>query len=255
MRAWLFSDLHLEYGRKFKPAVPTDADMLICAGDILVKGIAPSIQWLGSILPRTLPIVFVAGNHEYWRSSMTDALSAGRDAARQFPNIHLLENEAVDIEDVHFVGGTLWTDFRLRGLDAEVEMWRASELMRDYKKIKWSKIPYSKFKPIHAFRAHMETRRFIEAELKRSSGRKTVVVTHHAPSIRSIPIEDRHDPVTAAYASDLEQSILTGRPTVWVHGHVHKRSDYAIGATRIVCNPLGYPGEFTGFGRALTIEI
>jgi Icc-related predicted phosphoesterase len=30
---------------------------------------------------------------------------------------------------------------------------------------------------------------------------------------------------------------------LWVHGHIHDRSAYTIGATRVICNPAGYDGR------------
>ena len=32
-------------------------------------------------------------------------------------------------------------------------------------------------------------------------------------------------------------------PKLIVHGHTHRRMDYMLGDTRVICNPRGYPGE------------
>ncbi len=190
--------------------------------------------------------MFVAGNHEFYNSSINESLlEAGR--ASGFQKLHFLENEAVEIDGVAFLGGTLWSDFRLFGANPEVAMSYARSGMNDYKKIKLSKVPFQKFKPMDAYRKHVETRDFIAAELRRRAGQKTVVVTHHAPSPRSVDSWFRHDPLSACYASDLEDLICETAPTLWAHGHVHRRNDYMIGSTRIVSNARGYPGEGTGF--------
>lgn len=127
--------------------------------------------------------------------------------------------------------------------------------MNDYRKIKFSKLPYQKFKPIHAYRKHHESRAFLKSALEEATNCKTVVLTHHAPSPRSIPPEFRGDPLSACYASDLEDLIVEGQPALWVHGHVHKRVDYRIGETRVLANPRGYPGERTAFDPGLVAEI
>lgn len=254
MRIWIVSDLHLEFGWPFKETPPDNVDVLICAGDVLTKGVVPSIDWLAKFAP-DLPVVFVSGNHEFYAACLQSGILEAREAARFHPHVHFLENDAVEIGGVRFIGGTLWTDFRLFGRNPGVSMSYAESGMNDFKKIKFSKAPYRKFKPIHAYRKHIETRDFIAADLRKRTRLKTVVVTHHAPSPRAITLGFRHDPLSACYASDLEDLIMEAGPTLWVHGHVHHRNDYIIGSTRVVSNSRGYPGEGTGFDPALVLEV
>ncbi len=255
MRVWVISDLHLEFGVPFVRPASLEADVLVCAGDLLTKGVAPSIKWLANNICASLPVIFVAGNHEFYGGAVQEGLRDARELADRYPNIHLLENNAVDIEDVRFIGGTLWTDFRVLGGDPHLAMTAAQSGMNDYRKIKYAKIPYRKFRPIHAYRKYMETRTFVASELGKARGRKTVVVTHHAPSIRSIPTEFRNDPLAACYASDLESLIIEEQPDLWVHGHIHHRNDYFLGGSRIVSNSRGYPSKGPIFDPAFTVEI
>lgn len=254
MRIWIVSDLHLEFQWPFEESRPYNVDVLVCAGDVLIKGVVPSIKWLAKFAP-DIPVVFVAGNHEFYHACLQSGIPDAREAAGCHPNLHFLENDAIDIGDVRFVGGTLWTDFRLFGRRPEVNMSYAQHGMNDFKKIKFSKTPYCRFKPIHAYRQHVETRNYIATELRENMGRKTVVVTHHAPSPRSIEPAFRHDPLSACYASDLEDLIHDTSPSLWVHGHIHHRNDYVLGGTRVVSNARGYPGEGTGFDPCLVIEV
>jgi len=255
MKLWIISDIHLEFGQPFLHSPPENVDVLVCAGDVGTKGIVPSIQWLADAYAHTLPVIFVPGNHEFYSASVEESIRDARKFAADFSNIHFLENDAVEIGGVRFVGGTLWSDFRLFGRKPEVCMSYAASGMNDFKKIKFSKSPYLKFKPIHAYRKHVETRNYIASELRERSGLKTVVVTHHAPSPRSVPAEFRHDPLSACYASDLEDLIYKTKPALWVHGHVHHRNDYMVDSTRVVSNAGGYPGESTGFEPGLVIEV
>jgi Icc-related predicted phosphoesterase len=82
-------------------------------------------------------------------------------------------------------------------------------------------------------------------------------MTHHAPSRRSVSAAFSADPISAAYASDLEPLIERMQPQLWVHGHIHSSSDYLIGATRVICNPRGYvPMQLNSdFDPALVIEL
>ncbi|MBX5131257.1 phosphatase [Rhizobium lentis] len=254
MRIWIVSDLHLEFGWPLEETPPDNIDVIVCAGDVLTKGVVPSIDWLAKFAP-DIPVVFVAGNHEYYGACLQSGILDARKAAQGHSNLHFLENDAIDIGDVRFVGGTLWSDFRLFGRKPEVCMSYAASGMNDFKKIKFSKSPYLKFTPMHAYRKHVETRDYIAAELRENAGRKTVVITHHAPSPRSIEPAFRHDPLSACYASDLEDLIHETKPALWVHGHLHHRNDYVVGDTRVVSNARGYPGESTGFEPGLVIEV
>lgn len=255
MKLWIISDLHLEFGQPFDRQPPPEADVMVCAGDMLTRGIVPSIEWLAANIPSSMPVVYTAGNHEYFGASVQESIRDARLLRDRYPHIHFLENEAVEIGDIRFVGATLWTDFRLNGGDPELATAVAQSGMNDYKKIKYSKLPYQKFKPVHAYRKHHESCAFLKTALEEPSTRKTVVLSHHAPSLKSIPPEFKADPMSACYASDLEDLIVEGRPDVWVHGHVHQKADYRIGETRVIANPRGYPGERTTFDPQLIIEI
>lgn len=255
MKAWVISDLHLEFGNAFSEPTPADVDILICAGDVLTRGIVPSIEWLAANVASSIPAVFVAGNHEYYRAAVQESIKAARSLRDRYPHIHFLENGAVEIGGVRFIGGTLWTDFRVLGGDPAFAMIAAETGMNDYRKIKFSKQPYRRFKPIHAYRMHQETRAFLGSELTENASRRTVVISHHAPSFKSIQQEFRGDPLSACYASDLENLVRESAPQLWVHGHVHRRVDYVVGQTRVISNPRGYPGERSGFDPGLVVEI
>lgn len=126
--------------------------------------------------------------------------------------------------------------------------------MNDYRKISFSKQPFRKFKPIHSFRMHQETRSFLTLALAQAGDRKTVVITHHAPSRSSIPSEFNGDPLSARYASDLEGLVGETKPAIWVHGHIHTPVDYLLGETRVISNPRGYPVERSSFDAGLVID-
>jgi len=255
MRIWVFSDIHLEFGKPFNVMPPSDIDVIVCAGDVIDKGAVPSIEWLSAFAGPDVPVIFVAGNHEFYRSFLVESIADGNALRDRYPNIHLLDDRDVVVDDVLFAGATLWTDFRLFGRNPEVAMWAAEKGMNDYKRINLSKKPFRKFKPIHAYRRHDASVKFLSESLARTDVRKKVVVTHHAPSERSISHFFRDDPVAPCYASDLDVFIRETEPELWIHGHVHQRFDYTLGFTRIICNPRGYPGEATGFDPDLVVEI
>ena len=86
--------------------------------------------------------------------------------------------------------------------------------------------------------------------------KRTIIVTHHAPSALSLPEKFRAESISCAYASQLDEFIRRYQPPLWIHGHIHHSSDYYIGSTRVVSNPQSYPGDLNqGFDPVLIIEI
>ncbi|MBB2789236.1 UNVERIFIED_ORG: Icc-related predicted phosphoesterase [Rhizobium esperanzae] len=255
MKIWIFSDLHLEMGGSRDLDVPA-ADLCLCAGDILDRGPAASIRFLGEVVAPFMPVILVPGNHEYYRSSLVEGFAAGVEQAMKYDRVTILDGGAVDINGIHVVGATLWTDFALFG-DDRLAMFDASQALNDYRKIKLSKQPFRRFTTHEARDRHFRARAAIETCLTASSEFPTVVVTHHAPSVLSVSHEYLNDPLTASFASNLERLILRHQPRLWVHGHLHNPSDYYIGRTRVVCNPRGYPGEpqVRSFNTCLVIDV
>ncbi len=256
MKLWIISDLHLEFAEPFLQPPPDGVDVIVCAGDVAIKGIVNGLRWLAKTFARQIPVVVVAGNHDFYSASIEESIREAREYASDLPNLHFLENDACEIAGVRFVGGTLWTDFRLYGRNPTVAMSYAQSGMNDFKKIKLSKRPFRKFRPLDAYQKHIETRNFIETELRENARTETtVVVTHHAPSPRSIALGFRHDPLSSCYASDMEDLLREVGPSLWVHGHLHHRNDYVLGNTRVVSNARGYPQEATGFDLSLVVEV
>lgn len=257
MKLWVFSDLHLEIAPLKEPLKVPSADVCVVAGDVTNKGILPSIDWLVEHIGRHMPVVFVAGNHEFYKSFMSSNIAAASKIGSE-SGVHFLENSCVTIKDVVFCGATLWTDFGLFGLEwRELAMRRVKVAMNDYRLINLQKRPYLGLKPVHTYRKHIESLRFLERCLLHYQGKEIVVVTHHAPSIRSVESKYRDDIITTAFASNLDELIETMQPALWVHGHVHHHVDYVIGRTRVVANPKGYPGEasFRKFNTNWIIEV
>lgn len=265
MKLLILSDLHLEQ-RAFSAShagqgIDEHADLVILAGDIHegVKG----LRWARETFPDK-PVLYVAGNHEFYGQNWSQNLDAMREAARTH-DIAFLETDGVDIGGVRLLGCSLWTDFELFGLDRKSDALRAAKAtMNDYQWIKFTRTPEfywarsSKLLPELTVRRHQGCVEWLEMNLNRGEPAKTVVITHHAPHPRSIPAHFERDLVSAAYASDLSR--LMGKATLWIHGHMHESADYSVGGTRVVCNPRGYldwSGDFENlqFNPSLTIEV
>ena len=251
MRLLVLADLHTEFAPFDPPEVA--ADLVLLAGDIDV-GLA-GIERARAAFGDT-PIVYVAGNHEFYRHSFPDLIDELRDAGSRL-DVDFLENEVVVHEGVRFLGCTLWSDFELfgPGEDALRCMQAAGSRMTDYSLIR---VPptYRQLTPADTRAAHRVSREFLEKELSAGFPGKTVVVTHSAPSRRSVPARFRDDPLSAAFASDLESLVRGSKADVWVHGHTHHSVSYCLGATRVVSNQRGYPKEDPGaYDPALVLDV
>jgi hypothetical protein len=111
------------------------------------------------------------------------------------------------------------------------------------------------FRPQDAARRHSESVAWLKTELSKVDPTRTIAVTHHAPSPRSIPAPYADDPLSAAFASDLEPFIESSGIPLWIHGHTHFNVDYTVGSTRILTNQCGYPGQrVAGFDAGLVME-
>lgn len=240
MKIQFLSDLHIEFAPFDYPSC--DSDVVVLAGDIHTKH--QGVQWaLDNIQDK--PVIYVLGNHEFYGKTYPKLIGELKNLARG-SNVHVLENEVVTIDGVNFFGCTLWTDFEIFG-DPRIAGYHCQQRMTDYKKIK--KLPgYSKIRSLDTAIYHRHSVEWLGAALAVRQNEVNVVVTHHAPSKRSAPEHYWEDLTLAAYVSDMEAFIAAHQPAMWIHGHLHKSSDYTVGKTRVLCNPKGYPGEqHTGF--------
>ena len=107
MRIHPLSDLHNEFA-PFTPEV-RDADVVILAGDIDlgVRG----IEWARQAFD--CPVLYVPGNHEFYRGHLAKTLQAMRAAGDE--RVHVLDRDEVVIGGVRFLGATMWTDFAATG--------------------------------------------------------------------------------------------------------------------------------------------
>ncbi len=266
----VLSDLHLDHhafplvrvdGRR----IDAGADVVVLAGDINegLKG----LRWAAQSFPDK-PIVYVAGNHEFYSRDWTKHLHDLRSLAAAL-GIHFLERESVEIGGFRFLGCSLWTSFEINGVEATQECMReAQQRMTDYKRIKFSRtsgtsdfywVRSKHIVPAMTQCRHRESVAWLEEQLIVGDPSRTIVVTHHAPHPRSIRPGYVGDSLTPAYVSNSEH--LMGHAILWIHGHTHDSFDYEVNGTRVVCNPRGYAfgqparGENDDFSPNLQIKV
>lgn len=225
MRIQYFSDIHLEFGPL--ELAQSEADVIVAAGDIGIG--SQGLNWLKTL---SKPVVYVAGNHEFYKHEHTATVAALRMGAVG-GNVRFLEQEAWLHGGVRFLGCTLWSD--LGGQDNE-SLAQLVERINDFRKIGYGP---GILTPADYVELYQESRQWLAEQLAMPFPGKTVVVTHHAPT----PWSWRDSPGNIkrhAYCSDLKEIMHSHDIAAWFHGHTHAVSDYRCAGTRILCNPRGY---------------
>jgi len=236
--------VHLEH----EPFAPPDAraDLVVLAGDI-ANG-AAGIEWA----KRTFrgPVIYLAGNHEYYGGEF-DSVQEAMSAAARDGAVELLDCSERVIDGVRFLGCTLWTDYSLAPQARRPEVIEAArKLNPDYQLIRCGARLLA---PEDAIALCAKHRAWLEAKLEETFLGATVVITHFAPHPRSIAPVYLNHPANSGFVLNLED--LMGRAALWIHGHTHTYFDYRVRGTRVVCNPRGYPGEPTGFRPNWVVEL
>ncbi|MGZ5034566.1 MAG: metallophosphoesterase [Usitatibacter sp.] len=253
MRLNILSDLHLSRGPLELP--DNDADVVVLAGDVARP--REAMAWASRL---GKPVLYVPGNHEFYGGSIRGTI----DELRRFgagSGVQVLDDEEILLEGVRFLGSTLWTDFMLEG-DGEARleaMDAARRCMRDFSVIRASDASEAAFTPADSAVLFAVHAAWLEGKLSEPFAGPTVVITHHAPSPRSIHPRFEGSPLNACFVSDVERLVDGGRARLWIHGHTHDSFDYRLNGTRVVCNPRGYAqdgvNENALFDANLVVEI
>ena len=266
MKVAVVSDLHLEF-MDINIQNTENADVLILSGDILVAEDLHNHPEVHPMDPVNIPnlgrrqlsaqrfrdfmkrcsfqfphVVVIAGNHEFYHGNWKASIQYLRDEYSKFPNVYFLEQELKVIDDVTFIGATLWTDCNKGD---PLTLHALGDMMNDFRIIRNDELGFTKLRPAHTAVRHKQSVGYIKTVLADRKDSKVVVVGHHAPTFNSVHEKYRNDQLmNGGYASDLSEFIMDHPQIVlWCHGHMHDPFDYMVGTTRVVCNPRGYAGH------------
>jgi len=266
MKIALCSDLHLEF-EDIDLKNTEGAEVLILSGDIMLaedlhnhpptvvspyesytelgtrqKAAQRFRDFLSRVSNEFPHVVYVAGNHEFYHGRWNASLDHLREACSVYSNIYFLERDIKVINEVSFIGATLWTDMNKGD---PLTLHAIGDMMNDFRIIRNDEHGYTKLRPVHAIYRHQQTLSYLKAVLPDMKNKKVVFVGHHGPSSMSTHPRYAGDYLmNGGYRSELSEMILDNpQIKLWTHGHMHDPFDYMIGTTRVVCNPRGYAGH------------
>ncbi len=250
MRLHVLSDLHLEHAPFAAPRA--EADVVVLAGDI-----APGtrgVEWSRRHFDGR-PVLYVAGNHEFYGEELPGLIPRLREAARG-SSVTVLERDAVVVGGVRFLGCSLWSDFDFAGRERRDESMRICErLLNDYRRIRPSERD-GLLQARDTRDLHVASRAWLATCLAAPHDGPTVVITHHAPLIRRRPTSPVLAALGGALASDLTELMDRAAVDLWVFGHIHRALDTEVNGTRVLSNQRGYPHEpVAGFDPGLVVEL
>jgi len=230
----ILSDLHLSRGAIDLPQ--TDADVVVLAGDIARP--VQAVSWAAGF---TKPVLYVPGNHEFYGGNIAGTVDELKRLCAG-THVHMLDNEAIVIGGVRFLGTTLWTDFLLFGEGATqaAAIREAMHFVYDFKLIQAEPGGAVLFTPADAAALFRRGAAWLQERLAEPHAGPTVVITHHAPSRNSIHPRFAGSLLNTCFVSDAEYLIDGSGACLWIHGHLHDGFDYRVNGTRVVCNPRGY---------------
>jgi predicted phosphodiesterase len=250
MKIAVMSDLHQDFPRNdYDHTKPLDCSVVVCAGD-LQEG--SGIDSLVPYVEAGKSVVYVPGNHEYYHHEINNTRILLRNDGLKY-GVHILDRNVTVIDRVRFVGCTMWTDFSLDG-NSYTGKRVAGRTMNDFRLIKCNDSGRAIFNVENAIKLFNGDIAWMRSVLSEPFNGDTVVVTHHAPSEKSIEAQYKGDDLNSAFASNLENFILEFAPKLWIHGHCHAQTSYEIGDTKVICHARGYY-DYNKLYNPLIVEI
>ena len=255
MRLQILSDLHLET-ESFEPEPAPGAELLVLAGDI-----DSSWEALARFRGWPVPVIVVAGNHEFDGRELTTAWPALRERCDRL-GLRLLERECAVVDDSHgrrirFVGTVRWSDFELFGASRRDAVMRAASY---FTKVMRATLGGRPFDAPAVREEALACRAWLASALSEAGAwDATAVITHYAPSLRSADPRYGGQAGTASFCN--ADDALLPLAHLWIHGHLHCRHDYEVthpdGKTRVVCNARGMAakGETVGYAGTKIVEV
>ena len=229
------SDLHLEFrdNKEFiknNPLQPL-GEVLLLAGDIvLFTEMNKHADFFSYVSDHFQTTYWIPGNHEYYHFDAATKCGTLNEKIRD--NVFLVNNISIHHKEINFIFSTLWSKI------SPAHEWHIEHGMSDFLVIKYNG---NRFSPVQFNQLHHESILFLKQEIQGNQSGKTVVVSHHVPTLLNYPEKYKGDVLNEAFAVELFDFIESSNIDYWIYGHHHNNTpDFQIGKTRMLTNQLGY---------------
>lgn len=244
----LYSDLHLD-GRVYtiNPQAHDSDAVLIIAGD--TSGFNKNIDFVVSNAERFRYVLFIAGNHEFYGGDYAQVRAFWVGVDKNIDNFLFMDNRVEIIDDVRFIGTTLWTDIDKGNPLSCMIVQRA---MNDYTLITHNNRRLLTSDTVGFYNTAM---RFLEDELVSPFDGNTVVITHHSPSHTLVTHYHRGSLINGGFHSNSDRLFYDYKINYWFYGHTHVSTNVMIENTHVMSNQRGYYGEDYYFDHDFWLDI
>ena len=247
------SDLHLEHRgaiADYRSIVEPRARVLALVGDIGSPFDPKLADFISYASANWSQVLYVPGNHEYYssnhRMTMSEIERLLLAICSRHSNVRLLLNETFELDNVMFIGSTLWSF-------VPPEKWEFVQArLNDYNLIYTEAGLLTPQLSNELFQTAVQ---FIQSSVNdaRRRGKKAVVLTHHVPSTHETSppqyVFSHH-----GFATSLPANHDPGAIRLWCAGHTHHNFHHKKEGYELISNQLGY-GSNASYNKALVIEL
>jgi predicted phosphohydrolase len=239
----LYSDIHLEFCEKTFPKITPYCDYLFLVGDIGKINTPNFKNFFDYCSSNWKKVFYVLGNHEYYHSHKTfiKLNQEYNDFFKGYTNVHLLDNDAYELDDFVIVGSTLWS-------------YASSSLgLNDFSKIlMYDENKNRKFGISLDFynNLHFECIKFINTQIEKYKDKKIIMMTHFPPSQKDTShykYNNQLQYIKDYFASNFIDHIDDEHSVVaWLYGHTHYSNIINHQKkVKLISNQMGYLEEIS----------
>ena len=234
----IISDTHLEFCvRPLTSMLEVKADVLCLLGDIGCPFEKSYLDFIKECSDAYKHVIVITGNHEYYNNRCIDmkTINAGiKTMCEKFKNVHFLNNSSFDIDDVRFIGTTLWTNM------PDDKKYKVASLYSDYQYIYCEERIH--LHPDYTNKLHRESLAYIASAVNEgvAQGKKNIVLTHHTPTFQFTDPKYKDELYGLGLSTEYSHCMNGEYVKYWACGHTHVNlPDTTINGTTLICNQYG----------------